>query len=115
MFDDFQIWYANKEKDPLLIGRKWRSESDKKNNYSWNMDNYLIARWGDESLEIEQLLKKGFNAIKLSLIDSAQDVLGMAKLIIENPDSYVRKHLKNNLSLPQFDLNGNIGIGELPF
>lgn len=115
MFAGYKIWYANQNPDPLLIGWKWRDEDSKQKGYTWNVDTFLIARWGDEALELNELLKKGFESLKVSLIDSASETLSICRLILENPDQYVRKHLKRNLDLPKIEINGSSDFGQLPF
>lgn len=115
MFDGYKIWYANNNPDPLLIGWTWKSPEDKEKGYSWSVNNFLIARWGDESLEIKELLQKGFNSLKISLIDSANEAMNFCRGAIENPDQYVRAHLKNNLTIPRIEINGSSDMGSLPF
>lgn len=93
MFDGFQVWYDDKAPDPLLIGWKWNSEKDKEQNYTWNRTPYLIARWGDCAMEINELLDKGFALIKQNVMDSAIIAIEQIKSIVNNPDSHVRKFL----------------------
>lgn len=95
MFEKYEIWYDDVQPDPLLIGKKFKNEDDKNNNYSWRMDNYLIARWGDCAIEIPELMDMGYERIKENLIDQANDVLATAKAILADPDGHVRKILKN--------------------
>lgn len=115
MFDGLEIWYADKDPDPLLIGWKYRSENDRVNKYTWSVNYQILARWGDEALELPELLKRGFKSLKISLIDSANKVVIASKNILENPDMYVRKHLKGDLTLPKLNIEGGSTIGELPF
>lgn len=90
MFDGYQIWWDDKAPDPLLIGWKWENEDSKKNNYTWRVDRYLIARWGDCALEIPELLEKGFERIKIELIDKAKLSIEKCNSVLANPDTYVR-------------------------
>lgn len=115
MFDGYKIWYANQNPDPLLIGWKWQDQQAKENGYTWRVNNFLIARWGDEALELPELLKKGFESLKISLIDSASEALSFCKSVLENPDQFVRKHLKGNLDAPKIDINGSSSFGNMPF
>lgn len=95
MFDGFHIWYNDVEPDPLLIGWNWKSESDKKNNYTWCVDRYLIARWGDCALELPDLLELGFQKMKQEVIDKAQTAIDKCQAVLSNPDMHVRKILSN--------------------
>jgi hypothetical protein len=96
MFDGYQIWWDDKAPDPLLIGWKWQCEDDKDKKYSWRSDKYLIARWGDCSMEIPELLEKGFERIKQELIDKSTLGLEQCNSMINNPDTYVRKILNDD-------------------
>ena len=89
MFTEYQIWYDDIKPDPLLIGKNPVEGS------TWDHNYYLIARWGDEALALQDLLELGFQRIKQKLIDSAQDVQNTCKNILETPDNYVRKFLAN--------------------
>ncbi len=115
MFEGLFIWYADKTPDPLLVGWNYRSEDDKKNGYTWAKNHQLIARWGDCAMELDELLKKGFESLKISLVDSAKEVLSYTEAVLKNPDTYVRKHLKSNLNPPNIDISGATDFGELPF
>lgn len=95
MFDGYQIWWDDKAPDPLLIGWKWNSEDDKKSNYYWRVNRYLIARWGDCAMEIPELLEKGFERIKQELLDKANESVETCNSVLKNPDMYVRKILDN--------------------
>jgi len=115
MFEGFYVWYADKDPDPLLIGWNWQNAEAKKNKYTWQKDESLIARWGDCSMEIDELLKKGFQSLKVSLIDSAKKVINYSEGVLKNPDTYVREHLKSNLNFPTLDIRGSSDLGDLPF
>lgn len=93
MFDGFEVWYADKEPDPLLVGWKWDSDEAKEKNYSWMKTGYLIARWGDCALELDDLLKRGYDLIKRNLADSAQEAKEKSESMLKNTDLYVRKYL----------------------
>lgn len=105
MFDGFHIWYNDVDPDPMLIGWNWKSESDKKNNYTWCIDRFLIARWGDCALELPELLELGFQKMKQELIDKATSAIDKCNSVISNPDLHVRKILSNNM---ESDISLNI-------
>ena len=115
MFEGLEIWYADKNPDPLLIGWNYQDEQARIKQYTWQRDYSLIARWGDCSMEVNELLKKGFESLKISLIDSTKEVLSFSKAVLEDPDMYVRKHLKSNLSPPNIQIDGGSDLGILPF
>ncbi|MCI4437373.1 MAG: hypothetical protein JHC33_11260 [Ignisphaera sp.] len=95
MFDGFHIWYNDVDPDPLLIGWNWKSATDKEKDYTWNLNRFLIARWGDCALELPQLLELGFNKMKQELMDKAQSAIDKCNSVLSNPDIYVRKILSN--------------------
>lgn len=115
MFEGFEVWHAQSDPDPLLIGWKYLNDEDRAKDYSWNRKKYLIARWGDCAMELDDLLKKGFEILKTSLIDSTKEVQNYCNSVLSDPDGYVRKHLKSNLNPPRIDITSTSGLGELPF
>lgn len=95
MFDGFHIWYNDVDPDPMLIGWNWKSEQDKEKGYSWNLNRFLIARWGDCALELPELLELGFQKMKQELMDKAQSAIDVCNSVLSNPDIQVRKILSN--------------------
>lgn len=55
-FEKIEIWYSTENPDPLIIGKKYTTESDKEKGYDWNMAKYLIFQWGEKIKTLEQLL-----------------------------------------------------------
>lgn len=55
-FDKIEIWYSRNNPDPLVIGKRFRDESDRTNNYNWRMNHYLIAQWGGKIKPLKELL-----------------------------------------------------------
>ena len=97
MYTGFEIWYDDVKPDPLLLGYKL-SDEDVARGYTWNKTFYLIARWGDCALELPDLLQLGFERMKQSLIDQANEAIERAQYIINNPDMHVRKALNNQFN-----------------
>ncbi len=115
MFEGYEVWHAQNDPDPLLIGWKYLSDEDREKDFSWRRKYYLIARWGDCALELDDLLKKGFDVLKTCLVDSAKEVQNYTNSVLNDPDGYVRKHLKSNLNPPRIDIESTSGLGTLPF
>lgn len=103
MFDGYSIWWDDTAPDPLLIGWKWMSETDKEKKYNWRSDKYLIARWGDCAMELPELIQKGFERIKQELIDKAHLAIEKCNSVLNNSDVYVRSIINDNA--PSIDLN----------
>lgn len=93
MFEGFCIWYNDTKPDPLLIGWNYQSDEDREKKYTWRANRFLIARWGDCSMELEELLESGFAAMKQELLDKTEEAIQKCKAILEKPDVYVRKIL----------------------
>jgi hypothetical protein len=56
-FDKIEIWYSEQRKDdPLIIGKKYDSESDRVKQYYWNMSNFIIFAWGPKLKPFTSLL-----------------------------------------------------------
>lgn len=90
MYEGFQIWYDDVAPDPMLIGWNYQNEDDRKNKYTWRVDRFLIARWGDCALELPDLLQLGFNKMKQEMLDKAKKTLNQINDIILNPEIYTR-------------------------
>jgi len=97
MFDGFHIWYNDVDPDPMLIGWNWQTNRDRENNYTWCIDRFLMARWGDCALELPELLELGFQKIKQELLDKALTAIDKCNSVIANPDLHVRKILSNTM------------------
>ncbi len=108
MFDGYSIWYDDEEPDPLLIGWNWQSKEARKNAYTWQVNRFLIARWGDCALELSELLEKGKVRIKAQLLDKAKIIQDKVSSVINNPDSYVNKIISGtSITGHDFNLNTN--------
>ncbi len=105
-FDWYEIWSANTEPDPLLVGCSFTSEESKQNGYHWNSNKNLIAMWGDEALELPQLYEKGFNSLCVTLKDTSTKMLSFCEHALKHPESVMREYLKNG-NLPSFDLSNS--------
>jgi hypothetical protein len=90
MYEGFQIWYDDVAPDPMLIGWNYQNDADRTNKYTWRADRFLIARWGDCSMEIPELLHIGFEKMKQQLIDKAKKTLSQINDVLLNPDVYTR-------------------------
>ena len=110
MFDGFYVWYADKEPDPLLIGWKWQSEEAKIKDYSWQKDEYLIARWGDCAMELPELLRKGYESIKSGILESAKLAVEKATSIVNSPDTYTKMFLSGKSINIEIETSGDINL-----
>lgn len=78
-FDKIEIWFDNVEKDPLIVGI---------NNGKWSSDNkyYLVGRFGDEVLPLEELERKAINRMKSAL---EKRVSKLQKTLTESVHDYL--------------------------
>jgi hypothetical protein len=57
-FQCIEIWYNEKEKDPVCIGYKY-AESEESDWYKkYRADKYLIGRWADVKASLDQLIQR---------------------------------------------------------
>ena len=96
MFENFEIWWDDVAPDPLLIGWNFENAEAKEKNYTWRKQMTLIARWGDNALEIPKLLELGYEKIKFELLDKTRDAMEKCTSIKNDPDRYIRKILAGN-------------------
>lgn len=116
-FDSIEVWYTDVNPDPFLIGKLYKDDSDREKGYSWNMESYLISRWGPEARTMEELvsdakvivernLKANYIAIKMAAEEGLKNVELAAELFLSSKS--------NNLTYPS--IGGNVGGGQnLPF
>jgi hypothetical protein len=95
MFDFIKVWYDDKNPDPIIIGEKYKSQSDRSNNYSWNTEKILIARWGDCAYELPELVEMGKERIKKEYTEMAIDIQNKINAFMEYPDIYINKFLSD--------------------
>lgn len=78
-FDKIEIWFDNVEKDPLIVGI---------NNGKWSSDSkhYLVGRFGDEVLPLEQLEQKAISRLHSALQTKISKV---QKTLIESVHEYL--------------------------
>lgn len=56
-FDWLEVWYESKDQvDPILVGCKWKNQEDKEKGYSWNVDKFLMCRWGESLKSFEEIV-----------------------------------------------------------
>lgn len=54
-FDKIEIWYDDKSPDPIAIGLRYANEESRKKGYSWQMEKYILGKWGDVKRTFEEL------------------------------------------------------------
>jgi len=88
-FDKIEIWYDNKEKDPLIIGKI-------EGQYSSDAKFYLVGRFGDEIMPLEILEQKAAQR----LADSFRTALSkMSKTIDELVSTYLNEDEDSAVSI----------------
>lgn len=95
MFDKIEVWYDDddKEPDPVVIGKSYRSEYDRDKGYSWNMNETLIARWGDCAHELHELVDIAKERLKREFTEKAIIVKEKVNSFLEHSDVFVNKYL----------------------
>lgn len=99
MFEGYKIWYNDVNPDPILIGWKYTDENARKNKYSWQTDPYLIARWGDCALSIEELINKGNEVLFEEFKNNMKILLNRVEHVNKDTKLYFEKALNQNLDL----------------
>jgi hypothetical protein len=111
IFDELKVWFDDKQLDPLVIGYKWPDEESKEKGYTWRMNKYLIARWGDCAKEIPELLQDGFERVKLELQEKAIVAKEKCDSVLSNLDVYTRKIVNGTNSDMHIDLRTEADSG----
>ncbi len=93
MFDFIKVWYDDKNPDPIIVGEKYRTQSDRDNGYTWNTEKILIARWGDCAYELPELVEMGKARLKQEFTEKAIDVQSKIESFLAHPELYINKYL----------------------
>ena len=81
-FHKLEIWYDNKNADPILVGYL---------SGSYSSPMHLIARWGDEIIPYEQLVEKAIKRYTEAFKLAAKETAATAKQAYENSDTLVKQ------------------------
>lgn len=54
-FDKIEIWHSTRTKDPIVVGKKYSTETDRQEKRNWNMDVFKIAEWGPKLKSLAEL------------------------------------------------------------
>lgn len=93
MFDFIKVWYDDKNPDPIIVGEKYRSQTDREKEYSWSTEKVLVARWGDCAYELSDLVEMGKARLKQEFTEKAIDVQSKINAFLEHPEVYINKYL----------------------
>lgn len=93
MFDFIKVWYDDKNPDPIIVGEKYISETDREKGYSWNTTKVLVARWGDCAYELPELIEMGKARLKEEFTAKAIDIQSKIESFLTHPELYVNKYL----------------------
>ena len=95
MFDKIEVWYDDKNPDPMIIGKKYNNDNDRQKGYSWTMVNTLIARWGDCAYELPELIEMGKKRLVEEKKEKAIDLLQKINSFLEYPEIHINKYLSD--------------------
>jgi hypothetical protein len=95
MFDVIQVWYDDKNPDPMIIGKRYQNDNDRQKGYSWTMTSTLIARWGDCAYELSELVEMGKKRLMEEKKEKAIDLLQKINSFLEYPEIHINKYLSD--------------------
>lgn len=95
-FDRLEIWSKASPamKDPLLIGIKKDAES------TWRENVYILARWGEELLDMSELRHVAVKQWKEKYKAQCEEIIGQAKAGLATIASRSEERIVANNSLP---------------
>lgn len=94
LFDKLWIYSDTTDPDPVLIGENYMSQEDREKDYSWRMNRFLLARWGDCAYEIPELIEMAKKRVQKHLKATISDFKGMFLSFEENPEGMIEKSIK---------------------
>ncbi len=95
MFDVIQVWYDDKNPDPMIIGKRYQNDNDRQKGYSWTMTSTLIARWGDCAYELNELVEMGKKRLVEEKKEKAIELLQKINSFLEYPEIHINKYLSD--------------------
>lgn len=103
-FDKIEIWYNDREKDPVCIGFLVQDGYKEKESWYQNIysDKYLIGRWADVKASLDTLTQRAKELFKMSAISNYEQQIRDAKRRVEDIDHEVGQKFGN--AMPHTDL-----------
>jgi hypothetical protein len=95
-FDWIEVWSNAKDPDPFCIGRVFKSEEDRKRNYSWSAESYLIGRWGAEAKPIQELINDAIKIASDRIVVYSESTIAKLKSWRECPELWAKQYIFNN-------------------
>ncbi len=97
-FDSIEIWSNERDPDPFCVGRVYKNELDRTKGYTWNMESYLIGRWGAESKSIQELINFAIEIASRRISDHAQATISKMTSWKQCPEVWARQFIFHNNS-----------------
>ncbi|MFN8344643.1 MAG: hypothetical protein U0X91_06555 [Spirosomataceae bacterium] len=88
-FDKIQIWYDDQTEDPICVGLCYVHERDRLAGNTWNMNRYLIGRWGEVKSDFEQLKQKARRLYRERRVTELERTIRAAQRELEDIDKEV--------------------------
>lgn len=112
-FDEVEVWSNTKDPDPFMIGKVYKTNGDREKKYTWNMQNYLIGRWGAEKKSIDELINLARKIAEIRIKTYAAAGIAKLKSWIECPDVWADNYIFRNNDEAQKAFGSD--SGNLPF
>lgn len=71
-FDKIEIWFSRQMPDPLVVGKRYNTDSDREKAYTWAMVSYLVASWGSQIKPAEELIDQ-YDALQRDCFKDSYD------------------------------------------
>ena len=89
LFDKLYIYSDTTDPDPVLIGENYMSDEDREKDYSWRMNRFLIARWGDCAFELPELVEKAKQRVEKKIKHFYSEIKGQISSFESYPEGFI--------------------------
>lgn len=107
-FEKLQIWYDNSSPDPVCVGLTFANDEDRKKNYTWRMEHYLLGKWADVKHSFETLTKMATIRYKQEQRNQIESSIKMYQRQLEDLENSTFQRFGTTV-------NGHDVSGDLPF
>ena len=97
-FDAVEIWSNVKDPDPFAVGAVYKDDESRTKGYYWNLQYYLIGRWGAEEKSIPELIKIAHQIATRRISDYAKSTIAKMTSWAACPEVWASKYISDDSS-----------------
>lgn len=95
-FDWIEVWHNAKNPDPFAVGVVYKNAQAREKGYSWEVEYYLIGRWGDENKTIPELMEIATNIATQRIQMYAESAMAKLESWKKCPEVWAKNFIYKN-------------------